>query len=160
MKIKKHHLKVLFILLNIFIFVFLAIFIYQLRKSPSTTATSSPEAKTVSTQPAQNETLPIRTKHKNVANTTVFYTLVGQVAFISDTSIALKSDDDALPTFNITDKSQYYKSGQGLQPQPISKDLIQVGSKIILTVSYDYGKKLWYTNRITLNETSPANSAR
>lgn len=144
------YIKRALILLNILIFISLFFAIYYIR-------TNRPSEDLVSntiqpSTPSNQNALPISLGQPNVANATTFYTITGRIKTLSSTSLTIDSDTNDLPSFPISSKTQYYKSSVGKGPSLVAKEQIKEGSLVIVTASYNYEKKLWITNRITLNE--------
>lgn len=147
MKIKKSHVYIAIAVLLLFLIGF-----YVSKQNYNTLSNDIPRP---SISPSA-ESLPISLKQKNVLNTTAFYTFIGQVSKLTDTTIEIKSDDTTtLPNFSILDTTDYYELVD-TQPQKTDKSRITVSSNVDLTANYNFKTKLWTLNRITLLPPPPS----
>lgn len=147
MKIKKSHVYIAIAVLLLFLISF-----YVSKQNYNTPSNDIPRPPI---SPSA-ESLPISLKQKNVLNTTAFYTFIGQVSKLTDTTLEIKSDDtNTLPSFSILDTTDYYEL-VNTQPQKTDKSRITVSSNVDLTANYNFKTKLWTLNRITLLPPPPS----
>ena len=106
----------------------------------------------------ENNKMPIMLNHGNVLNTTVYYTIRGEVEKLSQSALQLKSVSSPLPAFVITPETPVFKMEQDKKTATPAKFAdLRVGLNVIVVASYNFSQKTWIVNRITISGANSGN---